>query len=147
MKHINKDSTCLFLKYMASISKFGMYLHATLALLQLTPVVYHISSIKTCSCDLIFENILNVCISNKNRWIAIIKFWGHHASKFGILFRNGGHIGFNYTHTSLMESFVYLYLLKPWQGVWDFRIVIIYDNYLKFSCTKEFGQWHSSNFG
>ena len=27
--------------------------------------------------------------------------WGHHASKFGIIYSNGGHFGFNYTHTSL----------------------------------------------
>ena len=29
------------------------------------------------------------------------KIWGHHATKIGITYSNGGHIGFNYTHTSL----------------------------------------------
>ena len=36
-----------------------------------------------------------------NTWIAIIKFGGHHAFKFGIIYRNGDHFGFNYTQTSL----------------------------------------------
>ena len=49
-----------------------------------------------------FRNILNVCILNTNTWIVIIKFRGHHASKFGIIYSNGSHIGFNYTHTSLI---------------------------------------------
>ena len=35
------------------------------------------------------------CILNSNTWIAIIKFWGHHASKFVITYSNGGHNGFN----------------------------------------------------
>ena len=30
------------------------------------------------------------------------KFGGHQASKFGITYSNDGHIGFNYTHTSLI---------------------------------------------
>ena len=31
------------------------------------------------------------------------KIWGHHASKFGIIYSNGGHLGFHYTHTSLSD--------------------------------------------
>ena len=53
-----------------------------------------------------FRNILNVYILNTNTWIAIIIFVGHHASKFGIIYSNGGHIGFNYTHTSLKQNYV-----------------------------------------
>ena len=48
-----------------------------------------------------FWNILNICILNTNTWIAIIKFGVHHALTFGIIYSNGGHIRFNYTHTSL----------------------------------------------
>ena len=33
-----------------------------------------------------------ICISNKNTWIATIKFGGQHASKFGIIYNNGSHI-------------------------------------------------------
>ena len=33
-----------------------------------------------------------------------IKFGGHHASKFGIIYSNHGHIGFNKTHTSLISK-------------------------------------------
>ena len=47
-----------------------------------------------------FWNILNVCFLNPITWIGIITFGGHHAFKFGIIYSNGGHIGFNYTHTS-----------------------------------------------
>ena len=32
-----------------------------------------------------------------------VKIRGHHASKFAIIYSNGGHIGFNYTHTSLNQ--------------------------------------------
>ena len=28
----------------------------------------------------------------------------HHASKFGIIYSNGGHLGLNYTHTSLTDG-------------------------------------------
>ena len=52
-----------------------------------------------------FWNILNVCILNTNTWIGIIKFWGHHTLKIGIIYSNGGHIGFNYTHISLTGFF------------------------------------------
>ena len=38
---------------------------------------------------------------NTKAWIAIIQFGGQHVSNFGITYSNGGHIGFNYTHTSL----------------------------------------------
>ena len=41
---------------------------------------------------------------NTNTWIAIIKFGGNHASKFGKIYSNGDHIGFNNTHTSLKHS-------------------------------------------
>ena len=34
------------------------------------------------------------------------KIGGHHASKYGIIYSNGGHIGFNYTHTSLKGAFL-----------------------------------------
>ena len=57
-----------------------------------------------------FWNILNVCILNTNTWIAIIKFGGHHASKFVITHSNGGHIGFNYAHTSL---------IWPYSLIWE----------------------------
>ena len=43
-----------------------------------------------------------VCFLNANAWIGIIKFGGHHALKFGITYSNGGHVEFNYTHTSLI---------------------------------------------
>ena len=49
-----------------------------------------------------FWNILNISMLNTNTWIGIIKFGGHCASKFGITYSNCGHIGFNYTHTSLI---------------------------------------------
>ena len=55
-----------------------------------------------------FWNILNVCILNTNSWIGIIKFGGHHASKFGIIYSNGGHIGFNYNHTSLSSEWNFI---------------------------------------
>ena len=29
-----------------------------------------------------------------------VKFGGHHALKFGIIYSNGGHIGFNYTNNN-----------------------------------------------
>ena len=35
--------------------------------------------------------------------IAIIKFGGLHASTFGILYSDVGHIGLNYTHTSFRK--------------------------------------------
>ena len=31
-----------------------------------------------------------------NTWIAIIKLLGHHASKFGLIYSNGGDNEFNY---------------------------------------------------
>ena len=48
-----------------------------------------------------FGNIFNVCILKINTWTAIRKFRCHHAIKFIKIYSNGGHIGFNYTHTSL----------------------------------------------
>ena len=51
-----------------------------------------------------FWNILNLCLLNTNTWTTIVKFWCHHASKFGMIYINGGHIGFNYNHTSLSPS-------------------------------------------
>ena len=36
-------------------------------------------------------------------WIPIIKYGGHHASKFSIIYSNGGHIGFNNTHTVFIK--------------------------------------------
>ena len=37
---------------------------------------------------------------------------GHHASKFGIIYSDGGHIGLNYTHASLtVLSLKYVYYL------------------------------------
>ena len=89
-----------------------MYLYGKTAILRLAPVVYYISLKKTCSCDLLFKIFLNVCILNTNTWIAIIKFGGHHASKFGITYSNGGHIGFNYTHTSLIQELLLLILIQ-----------------------------------
>ena len=38
-----------------------------------------------------------------------MKFGGHHASKFGIIYSNGGHIGFYYTHTSLKCTYAYMF--------------------------------------
>ena len=36
------------------------------------------------------------------------KIGGQHALKFSIIYSNGGHIGFNYTHTSLKsESMIF----------------------------------------
>ena len=32
------------------------------------------------------------------------QYGGHHALKFGIIYSNGGHIGFNYTHTSFYSE-------------------------------------------
>ena len=61
-----------------------------------------------------FWNILNLCILNTNRWIAIIKFGGHHASKFGIMYSNGGLIWFNYTHTSLKNLLLYKQVTLTW---------------------------------
>ena len=35
---------------------------------------------------------MNISILNTNTWDGIIKFGCHHASKFGIIFSNGGHV-------------------------------------------------------
>ena len=43
---------------------------------------------------------------NTYTWIAIRKFGAHYASKFCIIYSNGSHIGFSYTHTSLTCSTV-----------------------------------------
>ena len=78
--------------------------------------------IKICSCNLIFECMH---LKHTNTWIAIIKFGGHHASKSGIIYCNGGHIAFNYTHTSLTNynstpiwCIIYLfYYIKVWDNM------------------------------
>ena len=36
----------------------------------------------------------------------MIEFGGHYASKLSIIYSNGGHIGFNYTHTYLKKSMI-----------------------------------------
>lgn len=41
-----------------------------------------------------------MCASIQNTWIAI-KIWGQHASKPDTIYINGGHVGFNYTNSSL----------------------------------------------
>ena len=56
-----------------------------------------------------FWNILNVSILNTNTSFAIIKFWGHHASTFCIIYSNGGHIGFN-LHSYLLTKSKFIYL-------------------------------------
>ena len=85
--------------------KIDMYWYGKMALLRITPVVYYISLNSNMFLWFNFWNILNICISNINTWIAIIKFGGHHASKVYIIYSNGGHIGFNYTHTSLTDLY------------------------------------------
>ena len=92
IKHKNKESPCLFLKYIAFNTAFRK-----MALLRLTPVVYYISLNLNMFLWFNFWNILHVCILNTNTWIGIITFWGHHAFKFGIIYSDGGHIGFYYT--------------------------------------------------
>ena len=48
------------------------------------------------------------CIHLSTRtWISIITFGGHHASKFIIIYSYGGHIGLNYTNTSLKYDINY----------------------------------------
>ena len=74
------------------------------AFLRLTPVVYYISLNENMFLWFYFWNILNVCILNTNTWIEIIKFGGHHASTFSTIYSNGGHIGFDNTHTSLTSN-------------------------------------------
>ena len=76
-------------------------------LIRIYLVVYFNPSNKNMFLWFNFWIILNVCIFNT--WIAIIKFGGHHASKIGITYSNGGHIGFNYTCTSFTNSLFYYY--------------------------------------
>ena len=61
--------------------------------------IHETSSLTSCC----FSHIQK-CILNTNTWIAIIIFGAHHASKFAITYSNSGHIGFNYTHTSLRRK-------------------------------------------
>ena len=90
--------------------KSCMYLYGKMALLRLTPVVYYISLYSNMFLWFNFWNILNVYILNPNTWIGIIKFGGHHATKLSIIYSNGSHIGFNYTHNSLIYWVWYIFL-------------------------------------
>ena len=89
-----------------------MYLDGKIALLMLTPVDYYIYLNSNKFRWFNFWNILNICILKTNTW----KIWGHHASKFGIIYGNGGHIGFNYTHTSLKQNkWSHKYIVMYWR--------------------------------
>ena len=62
-----------------------------------------------------------------------IKFGGHHASNFVIIYSDGGHIGFNYTHTSTREHIVYtLYNTKKKhrRTIW-YQATMLDENLLK----------------
>ena len=60
----------------------------------------------------------------------MIKFGGHHASKFGIIYSNGGHIGFNYAHTSLNRLCIELICVLI-AGIWSFFCNLIIQTTLK----------------
>ena len=71
-----------------------MYLYGKMAVLRLSQVII-LYFVKLKYIPVIeFLNILNICILNQNTWIAIIKYEGLHASKFGIIYSKGGHFGF-----------------------------------------------------
>ena len=78
---------------MTSILKIDMYLYGKMALLRLTPVVYYISLNYN---KLLRFNILKHMDCNH-------KIWGSPCIKSGTIYSNGGHIGFNYTNTSLTK--------------------------------------------
>ena len=86
-------------------------MYGKIVLLGLTLVVYYISLNKKMFLWFNFWNILNIFISDTNTWIAIIKFWGHHASQFCIMYR---HIWFDYTHTSLIVFLLFLFFNSVW---------------------------------
>ena len=56
------------------------------------------------------------------------KIWDHHASTFGIIYSNGGHIIFNYTHTSLKS-----FLKSLVQTTIKFALQLLYVNAHKLS--------------
>ena len=95
-----------------------------IAILRLTPVVYYISWNQKMFLWFNFWNILNRCILNTNTWITIIKFGGHHASKFGIIYSNGRPFGFNYTHTSLNAQDLLQSLRKDSNATLSFVYII-----------------------
>ena len=61
------------------------------------------------------------------------KIRGHYASKFCIIYSNGGHIGFNYTHTSLRKMCV-KYKSRPMNISCKITISWIFPAYLVILC-------------
>ena len=99
------------------VFKIALYLYGKIAILRITPVEYYFTLNKNMFPWFQFWNILNTFILNTNTYIWIIKFEGHHASKFAIIYSNGSHIGFNYNHTSLgsneWSNALYMYFNHP----------------------------------
>ena len=92
-----------------------------------------------------FWNFFNVCILNINTWLAIIKFGGHHAYNFGILYSSGGHIGFNYTHTSLNRSDC---VELSWTGSSCMEIPATDTSYCEMTCNNtyfDYAKWECIN--
>ena len=75
------------------------------------------------------------------------KIWGHHASKFGIIYSNGGHIGFDYTHTSL-NTCLWLCDKSMCAVMYNIYNIYIYYSYaLKiFKITKYLNYFFINNF-
>ena len=81
-----------------------MYLYGKIALLRLTPVVYYISLKR--NMFLLFLKYFEYMHFKHKHMGYNHKIWGSPCIKFGIIYSNGGHFRFNYTHTFLTTVFL-----------------------------------------